>query len=72
VRGAWTRSKQADREASALDHGPDWFHQLALTAHVGQPMIGQWDVAGVVACLVIGIGGILLGAWGVTRRDIAR
>ncbi|HXQ95337.1 MAG TPA: hypothetical protein VN800_00295 [Candidatus Acidoferrales bacterium] len=51
---------------------PDWFHQLALTAHVGQPMIGQWDVAGVVACLVIGIGGILLGAWGVTRRDVAR
>ncbi|MGO9180202.1 MAG: hypothetical protein ACLQBX_12760 [Candidatus Limnocylindrales bacterium] len=50
---------------------PDWFHQLALTAHVGQPMVGQWDVAGVVACLVIGIGGILLGAWGVTRRDIA-
>ncbi len=51
---------------------PDWFHQLALTAHVGQPMIGRWDVAGVVACLVIGIGGILLGAWGVTRRDVAR
>ena len=51
---------------------PDWFHQLALTAHLGQPMIGQWDVAGVVACLVIGIGGILLGAWGVTRRDVAR
>jgi putative exporter of polyketide antibiotics len=51
---------------------PDWFHQLALTAHVGQPMVGQWDVAGVVACLVIGIGGIMLGAWGVTRRDVAR
>lgn len=51
---------------------PDWFHQLALSAHMGQPMIGQWDVAGVVACLVIGVGGILLGAWGVTRRDVAR
>jgi ABC-2 type transport system permease protein len=51
---------------------PDWFHQLALTAHMGQPMMGRWDVAGVVACLVIGIGGILLGAWGVTRRDVAR
>lgn len=49
---------------------PDWFHQLALTAHVGQPMIGQWDVVGVVACLVIGIGGILLGAWGIGRRDV--
>ena len=51
---------------------PDWLHQLALTAHLGQPMIGQWDVAGIVACLVIGIGGIALGAWGVTRRDIQR
>ena len=51
---------------------PDWLHQLALTAHLGQPMIGQWDVAGIVACLVIGIGGIALGAWGVTRRDIER
>ena len=22
---------------------PDWVHQLALTTHFGQPMIGQWD-----------------------------
>ncbi|MFI5260039.1 MAG: hypothetical protein ACHQ01_10600, partial [Candidatus Limnocylindrales bacterium] len=22
---------------------PDWFHQLALTAHLGQPMVGNWD-----------------------------
>ena len=51
---------------------PDWLHQLALTAHLGQPMIGQWDVAGIVACLVIGGGGILLGAWGMTRRDVGR
>jgi polyether ionophore transport system permease protein len=51
---------------------PDWFHQLALTAHLGQPMIGRWDVVGIAACLVIGVGGILLGAWGVGRRDVAR
>ncbi len=51
---------------------PDWFHQLALTAHFGQPMIGHWDPAGVVACIVFAVGGILLGAWGVGRRDIAR
>jgi ABC-2 type transport system permease protein len=51
---------------------PDWFHQLALTAHMGQPMIGQWDVPGVIACLVLAVGGVLVGAWGVTRRDIAR
>ena len=51
---------------------PDWFHQLALTAHMGQPMIGVWDPVGVVACVVLAVGGIALGAWGVTRRDIAR
>jgi ABC-2 type transport system permease protein len=50
---------------------PDWVHQLALTAHMGQPMIGQWDLGGVVACVVIAAGGILLGAWGVSRRDLA-
>ena len=51
---------------------PDWFHQLALTAHMGQPMVGNWDANGVVACLVIAAGGLLLGGWGMRRRDVAR
>jgi ABC-2 type transport system permease protein len=51
---------------------PDWVHQLALTAHFGQPMIGQWDLVGVVACVAIFVGGTLVGAWGIARRDIAR
>jgi ABC-2 type transport system permease protein len=51
---------------------PDWVHQLALTAHMGQPMIGQWDVTGVVLCVVIAVGGIAVGAIGLRRRDIAR
>jgi putative exporter of polyketide antibiotics len=50
---------------------PDWVHQLALTAHMGKPMIGIWDPAGIVACVVIAVGGVLLGAWGMTRRDVA-
>ena len=25
---------------------PDWIHQLALTSHLGQPMIGNWDWVG--------------------------
>jgi ABC-2 type transport system permease protein len=50
---------------------PDWVHQLALTAHLGQPMVGQWDPVGIGACLVIAVGGIAIGACGVTRRDIA-
>ena len=51
---------------------PDWLHQLALTAHMGQPMVGNWDPVGIVACIAIAVGGTLLGAWGMTRRDIAR
>lgn len=51
---------------------PDPIHQLALTAHFGQPMIGEWDAVGVVASVVIAAGGIALGAWGMSRRDVAR
>lgn len=51
---------------------PDWFHQLALTSHLGMPMAGQWDPVGIVASLVLCVGGIALGAWGFARRDVAR
>ena len=51
---------------------PDWVHELALTAHFGQPMIGQWDAVGPVICIALFIGGTLLGAWGIRRRDIER
>ena len=51
---------------------PDWFRALALTSHMGRPMIGDWDPVGIVACLVLAVGGIAVGAWGVRRRDIAR
>jgi ABC-2 type transport system permease protein len=50
---------------------PDLVQQLALTAHLGQPMVGSWDLVGSAACLVIAVGGILLGAWGMQRRDVA-
>jgi len=50
---------------------PDWVHQLALTAHLGQPMVGHWDAVGVVACLVIAAAGLSLGGWGMRRRDVA-
>jgi ABC-2 type transport system permease protein len=51
---------------------PDWFHQLALTSHLGQPMVGHWDPAGIVACLVLAAVGLALGGWGIRRRDVAR
>ena len=55
--------------APALDL-PDWVHQLALTSHLGQPMVGNWDPLGMVACLAIAAAGLLAGAWGMTRRDV--
>jgi ABC-2 type transport system permease protein len=51
---------------------PDLVHQLSLTAHVGQPMVGVWDAPGIVACLVIAFGGLGLGAIGMSRRDLSR
>ena len=29
-----------------------------------------WDVAGMVACLVLAVGGLGIGAWGMSRRDV--
>jgi ABC-2 type transport system permease protein len=49
---------------------PDWVDKLALTTHLGQPMIGSWDWTGIVACLVLASGGLALCAWGMRRRDL--
>lgn len=58
-----------DLLAPAL-RSPDWVEQLALTVHLGRPMVGAWDAAGIVACLAIAVGGLAIGAWGMTRRDL--
>ncbi len=49
---------------------PDWIHQFALTGHMGAPMIGNWNVAGLLACVAVAVIGIALGAWGMRRRDV--
>jgi len=49
---------------------PAWVHSLALTTHLGQPMLGRWDWVGVVACVMLAIGGTLVGGWALNRRDI--
>ncbi len=49
---------------------PDWLQQLALTNHVGEPMLGTWDPGGIAVCLVLAVGGLALGAWGFRRRDV--
>jgi ABC-2 type transport system permease protein len=49
---------------------PDWVGQLALTAHLGEPMVGAWDSGGIIACVALAIGGFIIGAWGMGRRDV--
>jgi ABC-2 type transport system permease protein len=49
---------------------PDWLQQLALSNHLGEPMLGTWDPAGMLACLALAVGGLAVGAWGLRRRDI--
>jgi polyether ionophore transport system permease protein len=51
-------------------HLPDGVHQLALTAHLGRPMVGDWDLAGVLACVALAAGGLLVGSLGMARRDL--
>jgi len=49
---------------------PDFLHQLALTAHFGEPMVGHWDFVGILVSLALAIGGLAVGAWGLARRDL--
>ena len=49
---------------------PEWLHELALSAHIGQPMVGVWDATGVALCIGLAVGGLLVGAWGFSRRDL--
>jgi putative exporter of polyketide antibiotics len=49
---------------------PEPLRDLAQSAHYGLPMVGRWDPTGIVASLIVGIGGVALGAWGFARRDL--
>jgi ABC-2 type transport system permease protein len=51
---------------------PEVLRELALTSQLGQPMMGVWDPVGVVACIVLAVGGIAIGAIGMRRRDVVR
>ncbi|MEW5992265.1 MAG: ABC transporter permease subunit [Chloroflexota bacterium] len=51
---------------------PDWVHDLALSAHLGQPMIGTWDLPGMIALGVVAVAGVVLAGVGIARRDVER
>jgi ABC-2 type transport system permease protein len=50
--------------------GLDGVREVALSAHVGQPMLGVWDPVGLIACVALFVGGTAIGAWGFARRDL--
>jgi ABC-2 type transport system permease protein len=51
---------------------PEIVTDMALTSHFGQTMVGVWNIPGVIAALVIGVGGMAVGAFGFSRRDLRR
>jgi ABC-2 type transport system permease protein len=53
-------------------HLPDWILALALNRHLGMPIVGNFDPAGILACVGITIAGIAICAGGVEKRDIGR
>ena len=56
----------------ALLNLPDAILELSLFKHLGQPMAGVYDPVGVVVSVVLVVGGLLVGAWGMQRRDLDR
>jgi ABC-2 type transport system permease protein len=49
---------------------PDQVMALSLNHHLGQPMAGSFDPIGIVICAALALGGVLVGAWGLARRDL--
>jgi ABC-2 type transport system permease protein len=45
---------------------------LSLTHHLGRPMAGAYDWPGMTLLLALALGGLVLGAWGLGRRDLSR
>jgi hypothetical protein len=33
-------------------------------------MVGIWDVPGIAAWVLLAVGGLAVGAWGLSRRDL--
>ena len=60
-----------DTLGEALDL-PDVVLDLSLYRHLGQPMAGVFDPVGTAAAAVLTVGGLLIGAWGLRRRDLDR
>jgi putative exporter of polyketide antibiotics len=47
------------------------FAGLSLSAHLGQPMVGIFDVPGTLLLVALAVGGVAVGALGMRRRDLS-
>jgi polyether ionophore transport system permease protein len=59
-----------DLIATTAKFSPE-FAGLSLSAHLGQPMIGIFDVPGTLLLLALAVGGVAVGALGMHRRDLS-
>jgi ABC-2 type transport system permease protein len=51
---------------------PDVIVDLALNRHLGRPVLGSYDEVGLVVCAALAIGGVIVCALGIRRRDLGR
>lgn len=51
---------------------PDPVLDLSLFRHLGQPMAGVFEPVGIVVAATLTVGGLIVGAWGLQRRDLDR
>ena len=43
---------------------------LALSRHLGRSMLGEYDAIGLAVCAFLAVGGVVVAAWGLERRDL--
>jgi ABC-2 type transport system permease protein len=60
-----------DTLGAALDL-PEEVLDLSIYRHLGQPMAGTYDWVGIVVAAMLAVGGLLIGALGLQRRDVGR
>lgn len=51
---------------------PEPIVDLALSRHLGRPVLGSYDEVGLAVCAALAIGGVIVCAIGIRRRDLGR
>ena len=51
---------------------PDAVLDVALNRHLGRPILGSYDDVGIAVCVALAVGGVIVCALGMRRRDVGR